>query len=91
MLLVRATRVGAASTLAGIARLVEQAQASKAPVQVRGCVFSRVFAAAGLAARWFGGGEGQLCAAPAGDGRRWGASARQHARGRWPPGGSAVP
>lgn len=34
MLLVRATRVGAASTLAGIARLVEQAQASKAPVQV---------------------------------------------------------
>lgn len=34
MLVVRATRVGASSTLAGIARLVEQAQASKAPVQV---------------------------------------------------------
>jgi hypothetical protein len=33
MLLVRATRVGASSTLAGIARLVEQAQANKAPVQ----------------------------------------------------------
>jgi magnesium-transporting ATPase (P-type) len=36
MLLVRATRVGASSTLAGIARLVEQAQANKAPVQASG-------------------------------------------------------
>jgi cation transport ATPase len=37
MLMIRATRVGAASTLASIARLVAASQASKAPVQVGAC------------------------------------------------------